>query len=121
MVENAELAMRRLNEIKTLGVKVCMDDFGTGYSSLSYLHQFPIDTLKIDKAFVDQIKPCGTQAVLLDTILAMGSTLNLDIVAEGVEQEYQREYLHNKGCPCYQGYLFSKPICEGEFLKLIQS
>ena len=120
MVQNTELALKRVTKIKTLGITLCMDDFGTGYSSLSYLHQFPIDTLKIDKAFVDQIKPCGTQAVLLDTILAMGSTLNLDIVAEGVEQEYQRQYLLSRGCPCYQGYLFSKPLCESEFLDLIR-
>lgn len=120
-MENSALALRRLNDIKNLGVHLSMDDFGTGYSSLSYLHQFPIDTLKIDKAFVDQITPCSTQAVLLDTILAMGATLGLEMVAEGVEHEYQRKYLHLKGCPYYQGYLFSKPLCEAQFIELVNT
>ncbi|MFT7506198.1 MAG: putative signal transduction protein with EAL and GGDEF domain, partial [Gammaproteobacteria bacterium] len=120
MVENTALAMKRLNEIKTLGVKVSMDDFGTGYSSLSYLHQFPIDTLKIDKAFIDQIQTCGTKALLLDTIIAMGKTLGLEMVAEGVEHEYQRAYLKKKDCLLYQGYLFSKPLCEADFIELLQ-
>jgi EAL domain-containing protein (putative c-di-GMP-specific phosphodiesterase class I) len=121
MVENTNLAMERLNEVKTLGVQVSMDDFGTGYSSLSYLHQFPIDTLKIDKAFVDQIQSCGTEAVLLDTIIAMGKTLGLKMVAEGVEHEYQRAYLKQKDCLLYQGYLFSKPLCEAKFIALLNA
>ncbi|MFT6270006.1 MAG: diguanylate cyclase (GGDEF)-like protein/PAS domain S-box-containing protein [Alphaproteobacteria bacterium] len=121
MVENTALALNRLNEIKTLGVNVSMDDFGTGYSSLSYLHQFPIDTLKIDKAFIDQIQTCGTEALLLDTIIAMGKTLGLKMVAEGVEHEYQRAYLKQKSCLLYQGYLFAKPLCEKDFIQLLHT
>ena len=119
MMDNAEAALHRLNQIKALGVHICMDDFGTGYSSLSFLHQFPIDTLKIDKAFVDQINTDGTEAVLLDTIIAMGKTLGLDIVAEGVESQYQKDYLEMKDCPYYQGYLFSKPVSEKDYCALL--
>lgn len=119
MMDNAKSALHRLNKIKALGVHICMDDFGTGYSSLSFLHQFPIDTLKIDKAFIDQINEDGTDAVLLDAIIAMGKTLRLDIVAEGVESQYQKDYLEMKECPYYQGYLFSKPISEKEYCALL--
>ncbi|MFT6387221.1 MAG: diguanylate cyclase (GGDEF)-like protein/PAS domain S-box-containing protein [Cellvibrionaceae bacterium] len=120
IMDNSKAAVAQLNKIKTLGVHICMDDFGTGYSSLSCLHQFPIDTLKIDKAFIDQIQPEGSEAVLLDTIIVMGKTLGLVIVAEGVEHEYQKDYLEKKGCLFYQGYLFSKPISEVDYIKLVK-
>lgn len=109
-----------LQKIKAMGVNICLDDFGTGYSSLSYLHQFPVDSIKIDRSFVNLIKKDGSKAVLLDTIIAMGETLDLNIIAEGVEEEYQRDYLLKKECAYYQGYLFSRPIDIESYLKLIQ-
>jgi EAL domain-containing protein (putative c-di-GMP-specific phosphodiesterase class I) len=111
-----------LKKIKSLGIHICMDDFGTGYSSLSYLRQFPIDSLKIDKSFVDDIVENGdNEHILLNTIIAMGQTLNLNVIAEGVEEAYQMEYLQEKGCEYYQGYFFAKPVPEDEFFSLLEA
>ena len=120
MLKKTEINIAVMEDIKAMGVNICLDDFGTGYSSLSYLHQFPVDSIKIDRSFVNLIGKDGSKAVLLDTIIAMGETLDLHIIAEGVEEEYQREYLLEKGCSYYQGYLFSRPIDKEHYLKLIQ-
>lgn len=121
MLDYLDVTLEVLKKIKALGVHICMDDFGTGYSSLSYLRQFPIDSLKIDKSFVDDIS-CSqkNETILLNTIIAMGKTLNLNVIAEGVEEEYQMEYLKERGCEFYQGYYFSKPIPEKAFFELLQ-
>lgn len=116
MMENIDKMIEKLNKIKTLGVHISLDDFGTGYSTLSYLSKLSIDELKIDKAFVDEIPRNGHQSIVLDTIIAMGKTLNMSVVAEGVEYEYQRQYLEDKGCDIYQGYLFSKALPENEYV-----
>lgn len=98
--------LRKLNEF---GVSISLDDFGTGYSSLSYLKKYPIDYLKIDKSFIDD--SCNSQGkVFIETIVKMGQTLNMKIVAEGVETQEQVEYLKSISCNLYQGYYFSKPI-----------
>ncbi|WP_295051396.1 EAL domain-containing protein [Sulfuricurvum sp.] len=121
MLDYLEVTLEILKKIKALGVYICMDDFGTGYSSLSYLRQFPIDSLKIDKSFVDDISCTQkNETILLNTIIAMGQTLNLRVIAEGVEEEYQMEYLKERGCEFYQGYYFSKPIPEKAFFELLQ-
>jgi len=120
MMESLKQTMDKLGKLKALGVKISMDDFGTGYSSLSYLQKFPIDTLKIDKTFVDEIQNDGKETVLFNTILSMGKNLNLNIIAEGVEEDYQLDYLKEKGCPYYQGYYFSKAVPEEEFLELVR-
>jgi len=116
MMKNPELIASKLNKIKTLGVTISLDDFGTGYSTLSYLHKLSIDELKIDKAFVDDIIESENKSIVLDTIIAMGKTLNMSVVAEGVEHEYQRQYLQDKGCDVYQGYLFSKALPKEEYI-----
>jgi len=110
MMENNREMIHKLNKIKSLNVGISLDDFGTGYSTLSYLDKLSLDELKIDKAFIDAIPEDGNRNILLDTIIAMGKTLNMTVVAEGVEHEYQRAYLHDKECDVYQGYLFSKPV-----------
>lgn len=121
MLDYLEITLETLKKIKALGVHICMDDFGTGYSSLSYLRQLPIDSLKIDKSFVDDISCCeNNDTILLNTIIAMGDTLKLNIIAEGVEEEYQVEYLKERGCGYYQGFYFSKPVPEKTFFELIQ-
>ncbi len=121
MLEYLEVTLEVLKKIKNLGVRICIDDFGTGYSSLSYLRNFPIDSLKIDKSFVDDIRQnSDNEHILLNTIIVMGQTLNMKIVAEGVEERYQMEYLRDRGCEFYQGYYFSKPIPENDFLELLQ-
>ena len=114
MMENNQEMAQKLNRIKSLNVGISLDDFGTGYSTLSYLDKLSIDELKIDKAFIDAIPEDGKENILLDTIIAMGKTLNMTVVAEGVEHEYQREYLAGKACDVYQGYLFSKPVSRQE-------
>lgn len=121
MMKNSVKTLYALQEIKKLGASVYIDDFGTGYSSLGYLKKFPIDILKIDKSFVDDIKADDeNSAVLLNTILAMGKTLGLKVIAEGVEESYQYEYLKEQGCDSIQGYYFAKPMPESEFMALLK-
>jgi diguanylate cyclase (GGDEF)-like protein/PAS domain S-box-containing protein len=119
MMENNKEMAYKLNKIKSLNVGISLDDFGTGYSTLSYLDKLSIDELKIDKAFIDAIPEDGDKNILLDTIIAMGKTLNMTVVAEGVEYEYQRKYLEKKQCDIYQGYLFAKPVTRQECLLLL--
>ncbi len=121
MMEDAQNAAELLQKIKTLGINIYLDDFGTGYSSLSYLNKFPIDTLKIDKSFIDDISKEGDNSMLLlNTIVAMGQTLGMDVIAEGVEEEFQLDYLKSKQCKYFQGYLMSRPIPKEEFLRLLK-
>ncbi len=103
-----------LNMIRDKGLTISLDDFGTGYSSLSYLKKFPIDNLKIDKVFMDDYNTTEG-AIFVDTIVKMGQTLNMNIIAEGIEEKEQLEYLQEIGCNCYQGYYCSKPIPAKEF------
>ncbi|AHG88456.1 diguanylate cyclase [Gemmatirosa kalamazoonensis] len=112
--------LARLRELKSLGVRVAIDDFGTGYSSLAYLQRFPVDVLKIDKAFVDQIADGGNDAALARTIVPLGDMLQLHTVAEGIERADQHAELLAAGCRLGQGYFFSHPLdadAAGEFLR----
>jgi EAL domain-containing protein (putative c-di-GMP-specific phosphodiesterase class I) len=99
--------LRRLKELK---VGLELDDFGTGYSSLSYLHQLPFDAVKIDRSFISGMPAREGSQHLVETILGMARSLNLDVVAEGVETEDQRDHLIALGCPLAQGFYFSKPV-----------
>jgi diguanylate cyclase len=99
-----------LQELKASGFRLAIDDFGTGYSSLAYLEQFPIDTLKIDQAFIKDLKLGKEDSPITRAIVGMGRALKLHIVAEGVETRDQLAYLRLQGCDAYQGYLFSKPV-----------
>ncbi len=109
-MENEDYAIKVLNKLKTMGIKVAIDDFGTGYSSLEYLTKFPLDTLKIDKSFILNIKDNENDASIASTIIAMGHNLKLGVTAEGVETLEQLEYLKSQKCNNIQGYLFSKPV-----------
>ena len=102
-----------------MGTNVSIDDFGTGYSSLSYLTRFPLDSLKIDRAFVTNLPDDDNAVAIVRAIISMSKSLNLNIIAEGVETENQVGFLHALGCQVGQGYLFSKPIESGEFVKLL--
>jgi EAL domain-containing protein (putative c-di-GMP-specific phosphodiesterase class I) len=109
LMDDTEATLAVLRALKALGVRLAIDDFGTGYSSLRYLHQFPVDVLKIDKSFVDRVGRGGTDAALARTVIALGATLGVRTVAEGIEEPAQREALRALGCDDGQGYLFARP------------
>jgi diguanylate cyclase (GGDEF)-like protein/PAS domain S-box-containing protein len=111
-------ACRQLNELSAMGFQVAIDDFGTGYSSLSYLKRFPVDILKIDQTFVRGIPDDEENMALVDAIIAMSKGLRLDVIAEGIETEDQRNFLINRGCRFGQGYLFGRPVPAAEFARL---
>jgi diguanylate cyclase (GGDEF)-like protein len=118
MLRETDSTLARLQELKALGLTLAVDDFGTGYSSLSYLQRFPIDVLKIDKAFVDAVGS-GTDNALTRAIVALGTALGLTMVAEGIERAEQVEGLRFLGCGFGQGYFFSPPVPAEEFAKLL--
>jgi diguanylate cyclase (GGDEF)-like protein len=99
-----------LAALHDLDVKIAIDDFGTGYSSLSYLQQFPIDVLKIDKSFIDDTPGSAKQTALVEAIIRLAGTLDLQVIAEGIEHPAQRDVLARMGCPLGQGYLFARPL-----------
>ena len=109
-------ALDLLQGIRNLGVRIAIDDFGTGYSVLSRLQGFPVDTLKIDLSFVRSIVSEHVNAPIIDAMIAMGLSLGLKIVAEGVETEVQRAYLVQRHCTELQGYLISRPITPEELV-----
>lgn len=109
-----------LRLIRALGIKVSVDDFGTGYSSLSYLKEFPIDELKIDKSFIDGLPDNTGDQAITSAIVTMAKKLNFKIVAEGVEHKSQLEYLQAIGCDLIQGYLFSKPVSQADFIQFCE-
>lgn len=110
LVEDMEGVIEKMNALRSLGVGFSLDDFGTGYSSLSYLKQMPLDQLKIDQSFVRDVLVDANDAAIARTIVLLGQSLQLDVVAEGVETEGQRQFLADNGCDVYQGYLFGKPM-----------
>jgi EAL domain-containing protein (putative c-di-GMP-specific phosphodiesterase class I) len=112
IMENADSAVAMLASLRELGVGVCIDDFGTGYSSLAYLLRFPADSLKVDRSFVNTIAKGNRNAQLVNSIVSLGTSLGMEVVAEGVETEVQRAQLMALGCRLAQGYLFSRPLDE---------
>jgi EAL domain-containing protein (putative c-di-GMP-specific phosphodiesterase class I) len=119
LVQNTEVAIRRLNALKSLGVEIAIDDFGTGYSSLSYLQQFPFDILKIDRCFIRNITENPNNAAITKAIIAMAKSLNLKLVAEGVETEAELSFVRQNQCDGMQGYLFSRPVPAEDFKQLL--
>ncbi len=110
LVQDADSVIARMLELKLLGVSFAIDDFGTGYSSLSYLKRFPIDILKVDKSFVDDVGESEDSGALAEAIVQLGNTLNLQTVGEGIEQVRQVEGLRSLGCQFGQGFYFAKPL-----------
>ncbi len=113
---NLDDVIGRMNAIRQLGVRFSLDDFGTGYSSLTYLKRLPLDQLKIDQSFVRDLLSDESDASIARTIATLGRSLNLAVIAEGVETEGQRAFLEGVGCHAYQGYLYGKPMPAEEFL-----
>jgi diguanylate cyclase (GGDEF)-like protein len=110
-----------LNIFKSMGLELCIDDFGTGYSSLSRLHELPIHTLKIDRSFVVQLTPDGRDTAMIKSILLLANNLGLEVVAEGIETQFQLEKLRELGCNWVQGYLLSKPLDSQGATEMIRS
>ncbi|MDP2404565.1 MAG: EAL domain-containing protein, partial [Methylotenera sp.] len=115
LLEHIDLTIATMNALKEIGIRFSLDDFGTGYSSLQYLKKLPLYQLKIDQSFVRDIADDVSDQAIVRTIIAMAQTLNLNVIAEGVETEQQRQLLQSNGCHTYQGYLFSQPVPIAEF------
>jgi EAL domain-containing protein (putative c-di-GMP-specific phosphodiesterase class I) len=120
LMQHAESTASILQELKRTGVHLAVDDFGTGYSSLSYLRQFPIDVLKIDKSFVQQISGDPNDSAIVSAIIDMGKNLKQRVIAEGVETQEQLAFLQAHHCAEGQGYLFSRPLAAAQFAHLLQ-
>lgn len=121
LMERPEDTIRALNAFSNMGVEISVDDFGTGYSSLSYLKRFPLDKIKVDRSFVRDIATDPDDAAIVTAIIAMAHSLNIKVVAEGVETEEQLQFLKSRGCDDYQGYLFSRPVTSAEFIAKLTS
>ena len=119
VLDDIEDTIKKMQSLKQLGVGFSMDDFGTGYSSLAYLTRLPLDQLKIDRSFVRNLPDNANDAVIAQTIITMAKSLGLNVIAEGVETEAQRQFLELHGCPTYQGFLFSKPVEITQFERLL--
>ncbi|MGH2689583.1 MAG: EAL domain-containing protein, partial [Actinomycetota bacterium] len=119
LLGNLDRTLHRLQQLRDLGVRVAIDDFGTGYSSLSYLNRLPIDVLKIDKSFVDQMRDGSQQRAVIETIIRFGQLLGVQTVAEGIEEMAQLEDLREAACELGQGYVFAPPMPAAELLRMV--
>jgi EAL domain-containing protein (putative c-di-GMP-specific phosphodiesterase class I) len=119
IMEDVDKTIEILQELRSMGVNISIDDFGTGYSSLNYLKRFPLDTLKIDQAFVQDVDTDTNDAAIVKAILAMAHSLQLKVIAEGVETQEQVSFLRQNGCYSIQGFLFSQPISAAEFEEML--
>ena len=112
---------QNMQRLVNLGVRMAVDDFGTGYSSLNYLHQLSIDTLKIDRAFVENIPGNKNSESIARAIVGLGKSLDLHLIAEGIENNQQYEFFRDLGCHSMQGFLFSNPVPADEFMRLVEA
>lgn len=120
VIKDFDKTIEKMSALSDLGIRFSIDDFGTGYSSLQYLHRLPINTLKIDRAFVKDVVTDSGSQVITKTIISMGRNLGLELIAEGVENTQQRQFLEDHGCFQYQGYLFSRPLSEPDFREFLK-
>ncbi|MEO8456722.1 MAG: EAL domain-containing protein [Chloroflexota bacterium] len=120
VMKNVDHANAMLRRLAHMGIEVALDDFGTGYSSLTYLKRFPIDAVKIDRSFVRDLEHDASDATIVSTVIAMADNLHLNVIAEGVETEAQLQFLRERGCAEYQGYLFSGPVTADEFATFVR-
>ena len=121
LVENIEHTLSQFQAIKKMGVAIAIDDFGTGYASLGYLQHFPFDSLKIDRCFVSNIHDNPKNAAITTAIIRMAQQLDFSVVAEGVEQEAEMQFLRQRHCHIIQGYWVSRPLPPADFLKFMKS
>lgn len=109
LAEDIDFIVQQMSRLRELGVSISLDDFGTGYASLAYLTRLPLDELKVDRMFIRSLDVEAEEALLAQSIITLGQSMNLVVVAEGVETEQQLERLRSMGCEYFQGYLFGKP------------
>ena len=119
LMEDSHSTVKALHELKAMGLRLSIDDFGTGYSSLSYLSRFPLNELKIDRSFVIDFDKSANDASLVRAIIAMGQSMQLELVAEGVETSEQFQFLTRHGADVIQGYLFSRPVTAAELRPML--
>ncbi len=119
LVDNIEDVIAKMTELKSHGLRFSLDDFGTGYSSLAYLRRLPLDQLKIDQAFVQDILEDASCGAIAQSIISLSRAMGLSLIAEGVETEEQRDYLEGLGCSAFQGFLFSPPLPVDRFDALL--
>lgn len=120
IMDRAKPAIQLLLSLRKMGISLAIDDFGTGYSSLAYLKQLPVNKLKIDKSFINELPNDDNDAAITRAMIALGDSLLFSIIAEGVETEAQREFLVQEGCEQVQGYLYSKPVPADELVLFIE-
>ncbi len=121
LIDKTDVTIQTIQSLKNIGIQFSLDDFGTGYSSLQYLKRLPLDQLKIDQSFVHDLAENASDRAIVQTIIAMAHSLNLDVIAEGVETGEQHDILLSKGCTRFQGYLFGRPVPIGEFELALKS
>ncbi|QEA14151.1 bifunctional diguanylate cyclase/phosphodiesterase [Comamonas flocculans] len=121
LIGDIEATITKMGQLRGYGVRFSLDDFGTGYSSLSYLKRLPLDEIKIDQSFVRHVLTDPNEAAIARTIIALGASLDLEVIAEGVETEEQRVFLERNGCDMWQGYLLSKPVSLAAFEALVHA
>ena len=119
MMHNTEKTVQILSELRRVGIRIAIDDFGIGYSSLSHLKRFPIDTIKIDRSFIKDVPGDKADEAITEAIIAMSKSLQIKVVAEGVESLEQLRFLRARGCDEIQGYFFSRPVSAAEFARLL--
>jgi EAL domain-containing protein (putative c-di-GMP-specific phosphodiesterase class I) len=120
LMDDSDSALRELRHLKQIGVRISVDDFGTGHSCLNYLRRFPIDVLKIDRSFVQDIGTSEDSEIIIDAIISLARSLRLETVAEGVEKDDQVEYLLDRGCRVAQGFLLGMPMPEADVRPLLK-
>jgi EAL domain-containing protein (putative c-di-GMP-specific phosphodiesterase class I) len=119
LLQSVDETIACMNALNRIGIQFSLDDFGTGYSSLQYLKRLPLDQIKIDQSFVRDIATDSSDQAIVRTIIAMAKSLELDVIAEGVETQEQRKLLLHKGCQQFQGYLFGRPVPVEQFDKTL--
>jgi diguanylate cyclase (GGDEF)-like protein len=121
IMENVDTAVETMNQLRSMGIQIHIDDFGTGYSSLSYLHRFPIDAIKIDRTFINKLTADGKNKEIIQSILSLASSLNFEVIAEGVEMNHQLVNMQNMQCQFGQGFLISVPMEPGAIDAWVQA
>ena len=121
VIDNIADTIEKMQALKQMEIELSIDDFGTGYSSLAYLKRLPLDIIKVDQSFVRDIQTDAGDAAIVEAIISMAHHLGLTVIAEGVETDFELDFLDQRECGCYQGYYFSRPVPEEEFTRILKT